>query len=114
MGAAADAAKANSKFLKLTKGEQVVMEFISYQILPSNLDPEKTKIQVKLRTRTGDVKYWESGNGDTMMFFDTLPQGALILIHRDKFLTKAKDPVTQAFIEDPAKSSWKVSLAPQS
>lgn len=106
MGAAADAAKGNSKFLKLEKGETVVVEFLSYEIIPSNLDPDKKQIQCKLRWRD-DVKYWNSGNSDIMMFFDELPKGSLVEIKRDIWIDREGK-------EDPKKSAWKVRLAPQS
>lgn len=107
MGAAADAAKSNSKFLKLNKGEVAVLEFLSYEVVPSNLDPEKKGILVKLRNLKDETKYWSTTNTGIMMFFDDLARGTLVEIKRDRWLDKTG-------VEDESKSAWIVQLAPQS
>ncbi len=103
MGAAADAAKKNSNFLKIAKGEAMVLEFDSYRIIPSNLDPTKDVIQVKFRTKDFGDKYWTNGNSAIMMAFDTMSRGTKILLTRGAWINKDQT-------EDSSKSSYTVEV----
>lgn len=103
MGAAADAAKKNSNFLKLAKGETMVLEFDSYKIIPSNLDPTKDVIQVKFRTQEFGDKYWTNGNSAIMMTFDTMERGTKLRLTRGPWINKDGT-------EDTGKSSYAVQV----
>lgn len=103
MGAAADAAKKNSNFLKMEKGESMVLEFDSYRIIPSNLDPTKDVIQCKFRTEHFGDKYWTNGNSKIMMIFDSMKSRTKIRLTRGKWLNKDGS-------EDPGKSSYEVEI----
>lgn len=107
MGKLKDLAKSNSNFLKIEKGERIVVEYVDYRIVPNNLDPSKDAVLYHFR-ELGKDKYWTNGASNIMVFFDELPSGTLVEIHRDKFLTKQKDGDGN-FIEDPGKSAYKVT-----
>lgn len=105
MGALRDAAKKNSNFLKLEKGEEIICTYLEYRIIPSTMDPTKETVQYKFHTPHGD-KYWTNGNSAIMMLFDDLAPGATVRIKRDVWLNKQG-------IEDPTKSAWKVEEVKQ-
>ncbi len=100
MGQLADTAKKNSNFLKIEKGETVLVTFLSYRIVPSTMDPTKDTVQYKFSTEHGD-KFWTNGNSAIMMFFDDLKAGSLVNITRKAWLNKDKT-------EDASKSTYEV------
>lgn len=102
MGQLADTAKKNSNFLKMNKGETILVTFLSYRVVPSSLDPTKDTVQYKFSTEHGD-KFWTNGNSSIMMFFDELAAGTKVLITREAWLNKDKT-------EDASKSTYKVSV----
>lgn len=83
MGLLADAAKKNSNFLILAKGESIEVTYLSVRLVPSTMDPTKDVAQYKFSTPHGD-KFWTNGNGKIMTFFDTLEAGRIVRIKRDK------------------------------
>lgn len=107
MGAAADAAKGNSKFLKLSMNESCVMEFLGYEVVPSQKDPDKKVVRCKLRNTANDTKYWDTGNTNTMMIIDQLKPGQLVEIARKPWENPDKTI-------DPNKSSWWFQVARES
>lgn len=102
MGALADTAKKNSNFLKINKGETMVVTYLSYRIVPSTLDPSKESVQYKFSTQFGD-KYWNNGNSSIMLFFDSLKGGEVIRIIRKPWFNKDGK-------EDTNKSTYEVRL----
>lgn len=100
MGFLRDTAKKNSNFLKLEKGEEMVVTFLAARVIPSTMDPTKETVQYKLGTELGE-KFWTNGNSAIMMFFDDIEPGTKIKIKRDVWLNKGG-------VEDPSKSSWLV------
>lgn len=100
MGQLKDAARKNSNFFKLEKGEEEIVTFLGFRIIPSQLDPTKEAGQFKLGTPYGE-KYWTSSNASTMMFFDDLKPNTLVRIKRDIWTNKDGS-------EDKSKSAWKV------
>lgn len=100
MGELKDTAKKNSNFFKLEKGEEAIVTFLGFRIVPSTMDPTKDAAQFKLGTPYGE-KYWTSSNSSIMMFFDSLKLNTLVKIKRDVWLNKDKS-------EDPSKSAWLV------
>lgn len=105
MGAAAEAAKGNSKFLKMAIGEACVMEFLDYEVIPSAKDPDKRVVRCRLRNTRNEVKYWDTSNTNTMMLVDGLKSGTLLEIQRKPWENPDKTI-------DPAKSAWWVQVAP--
>lgn len=87
MGQLADAAKKNSNFLKLEKGETVTVVYLGVRLVPSQLDPTKEVAQYKFGTPHGE-KFWTNGNSKIMMFFDTLPIGTEVSISRNPWKNK--------------------------
>lgn len=101
MGQLADTAKKNSNFLKLAKGETIIVKYLSYRIIPSTMDPTKDTIQYKFSTEFGD-KFWTNGNSQIMMFFDSLQLDTMVKIGRSPWINKDGT-------EDSNKSTYDVS-----
>lgn len=89
MGQLADAAKKNSNFLKIDKGETVVVVYLGARLVPSTMDPTKESAQYKFSTEHGE-KFWTNGNGAIMKFFDTLPLNTKVSITRNPWINKDK------------------------
>lgn len=106
MGELRNTAKKNSNFLKMEKGETVVVTYVDYRVIPSTMDPTKDTVQYKFATPDGD-KFWTNGSSHVMYFFDDLPKGSIVKITRDKWFSK--DGKT----EDPNKSSYIVEKVEQ-
>jgi hypothetical protein len=101
MGKLADAAKKNSNFLKIEKGETVIVSFVKARLIPSQQDPTKEVAQYCFDTEFGQ-KFWTNGNSKIMMFFDALKTGTKVSISRDKWINKTDGK------EDTAKSTYVV------
>lgn len=101
MGQLADTAKKNSNFLKISKGESIIVKYISARIIPSTMDPTKETIQYKFHTEFGE-KFWTNGNSKIMMLFDTIPIGTTVKITRLPWINKDGS-------EDTNKSTYEVS-----
>ena len=104
MGALADKANQQSKFLMLEKGVPKVLRYRSFKFVPNYKDPEKEDVQYcfdELLTEGPKVKYWTNGNGRIMRYMDSVDPGSLVLITRDKFVSKDGT-------EDKNKSSYNI------
>jgi len=105
MGDLKNLAKRNSNFLKIDKGETVIVQYLSYRIIPSNLDPTKDTVQYRFNFE-GKDKYWTNSNSTIMVFFDDLKQGTWVKITRGKWFSKDG-------VEDASKSSYAVEEVKQ-
>ncbi len=89
MGLLADAAKKNSNFFKIEKGETSIVTYLGVRLVPGQLDPTKDVAQYKFATPHGE-KFWTNGNGKIMIFFDNLPLGTEVEIKRLPWINKDK------------------------
>lgn len=87
MGELADKARAQSNFLILNKGEWVVVKYIGFRFVPSQLDPSKDVVQYKL-VEDGREKFWTNGSSAVMRYMDNIKPGSFIKISRDKAVNK--------------------------
>jgi hypothetical protein len=106
MGDLSKLAKKNSNWLIVNIGESVVVKYLDFKIIPSELDPTKEVVQYKfLDPEVGTEKYWKNGSGRIMNFFDGVEKGkAWVKISRSPWLDKAGKVVE-------GKSSWVVEMA---
>jgi len=104
MGALADKANQQSKFLILEKGESKVLRFKSYKFVSNYKDPEKEDVQYcfeELFIDGAKPKYWTNGNGRIMKYMDSVPPGSMVVVTRNKFISKDG-------VEDPNKSTYTI------
>jgi hypothetical protein len=101
MGALKDAAKRNSNFLQVEKGESVVCEYIGFRLGPNYKDPSKDSATYQFRVN-GQDKYWTNSNAKIMLFFDNLNKHTWIRLMRGKWISK------DTGVEDTSKSSYEV------
>lgn len=87
MGDLARLSKSNSNFLKIDKGETVLVQYLDYRIIPSNLDPTKDTVQYRFEF-DGKIKFWTNSSSGVMMVFDELKKGSWVKISRGKWITK--------------------------
>lgn len=111
MGALADAAKKNSKFLMIAKGASAVVRYEGFQLIPNERDPDLQVAQYKLN-EDGTNKYWKNGNSKIMMLFDKLPIGTWVRITRNPWINKdeTEDTSKSTYIVDIANKDGKVGI----
>lgn len=100
MGELANAAKRNSNFLRIQKGETVLVRYDGYRLIPNKQDPNKEVAQYIVNDN-GAKKFWDNSNSKIMFFFDVLPIGSWVKITRGKALTPDG-------LEDTTKSTYTV------
>ena len=101
MGELKEQAKKNSNWLMVNIGDNAVVKYLDFKVIPSQLDPTKETIQYKL-LENGQEKYWTNGSGKVMLVFDGLKKGeSWVKISRTPFIDKMG--VTVA-----GKSTWTV------
>jgi hypothetical protein len=75
-----DWAKANSPWLRMIDGEEVVVKYTGHEFIPDAFDPTKKKVRYLLEIEDGSVKFWDTGSGKTAFFFGALKEGAYVKI----------------------------------
>lgn len=104
MGALADRAKAQSKFLLLDKGEFVIVQYVGWKPSVNKEDPEKEDTIYEFK-ESGKSKFWTNSSAKIMKALDHANTGDWVKITRAK---KIKADNT----EDTSKSVYSAELLP--
>lgn len=87
MGALADKANQQSKFLMIEKGGFEIVQYLDFRFVPSQRDPSIEVVQYKFMQ--GDrEKYWTNGNSAVMRYMDTVPPRSFVKVSRNRWLNK--------------------------
>ena len=100
MGELNDKAKSQSKFLIIDKGGSVLVKYVNFRFIPSNLDPSVEIVQY-IVNQDGKEKYWNNGSASVMRQMDKIKKGSWIIINRDIWINKDGS-------EDRSKSTYSV------
>lgn len=100
MGALADKAREQSKFLILEKGKSALVRFVDFRFVPSQKDPSVDVVMYRVN-EDGREKFWTNGSSAIMRMMDTTPKGAWIRITRASWINKDGT-------EDKSKSAYQV------
>lgn len=89
MGKLSEIAKQRSPFLKVLPGEEAIVTYKDFKMVPDSYNPDAEKFRFVLRV--GDqIKYWDTGSNAAAMFFDGCEEGDIVAIKNVGEIGKSK------------------------
>ena len=75
-----DWAKANSPWLRMLDGEEIVVKYTGHEFISDPFNPKQKKVRYLLEIEDGSIKFWDTASGKTAFFFGALKKGDYVKI----------------------------------